>query len=150
MTSDVVVRRATFADLDEVAALFDDYRAFYHRPRDAPAARAYLQARISRDESTIFVACLDHVVGFTQLYPAFSSISMAPTMILNDLFVAPRARRRGAAKLLIDAAVHHAKQSGAVRLELATQNANDSAIRLYLAMGFVPDHEFMHMSLELR
>jgi GNAT superfamily N-acetyltransferase len=38
-----------------------------------------------------------------QLYPSFSSGAMARIFILNDLFVAPEARRRGAGSALLEA-----------------------------------------------
>ena len=145
----VTVRRAATGDLDTLADLFDDYRAFYDCPRDRSAARAFLSDRVIRGESIILVAHLDRVVGFAQLYPAFSSISMARTMVLNDLFVLPNVRRHGIAGLLIDAAVAHARDVGAVRVELATQRTNDNAQRLYLARRFIPDDQFVHMSLDL-
>jgi GNAT superfamily N-acetyltransferase len=43
-------------------------------------------------------------LGFTQLYPAFASLSLAPSWILNDLYVEPAARGRGVGEALMQAA----------------------------------------------
>ena len=54
------------------------------------------------------------IVGFAQLYPSFSSVSLRPIRILNDLFVDPDHRRSGAGRALLDAARDHARQTGAI------------------------------------
>src|ERR1700719_4550644 len=73
----IAIRKATLKDLDRLAPLFDEYRQFYRQRSDAVAARAYLRERFSHSESIIFIASRDSVaIGFTQLYPSFSSISL--------------------------------------------------------------------------
>ncbi|MGI9089617.1 MAG: GNAT family N-acetyltransferase, partial [Gemmatimonadaceae bacterium] len=80
---------------------------------------------------------------------SFSSVSLGNIAVLNDLFVTPTHRGRGIAAMLVDAAVAHARWSGAIRLELATQRSNDTALRLYRAKDFVVDTEFVHLSRAL-
>ena len=152
----VEVRYATRRDLRRLAPLFDAYRVFYGRDSDRAAAGAFLAARLSRGESVVLLAVLHvpvatcgDVVGFAQLYRSFSSVSLGPTVILNDLYVVPGARRLGVGGHLVDAAARYARGTGAVRLELATQHSNEAALRLYRARGFVPDTEFTHLSLTL-
>ncbi len=89
------IRQATIEDLDQIAPLFDGYRHFYGRLPDLGAARAFLFGRFKSNQSIIFIAAKESgpALGFTQLYPSFSSVSLAKTLILNDLFVAPEARR---------------------------------------------------------
>ncbi|MGB3270619.1 MAG: GNAT family N-acetyltransferase, partial [Rhodanobacter sp.] len=93
------IQPATMADLDTVVPLFDGYRQFYRQPPDLPRARGFLAERIERGESLILLARDDDGagLGFTQLYPLFSSVRAVRTWLLNDLFVAPSARRRGVA-----------------------------------------------------
>src|SRR6516164_182621 len=91
------VRRATIADLDVVVPLFDAYRRFYRAAADLEGARRFLLDRFSHNQSVIFLAFDGDIpIGFTQIYPSFSSVSMARIFILNDLFVSPEARSRGA------------------------------------------------------
>jgi len=93
----IVVRQATTADLDALVPLFDAYRVFYRKTSDPELARTFLAERLSRNQSVVFLALRGNgaAVGFTQLYPSFSSAAAAPVFILNDLFVAPDARRNG-------------------------------------------------------
>ena len=76
MTIDI--RRATPVDLDAIAPLFDAYRRFYGQPGDLPRARVFLSERMQAGDSVVLLAERDgHAVGFTQLYPLFSSVRTA-------------------------------------------------------------------------
>jgi ribosomal protein S18 acetylase RimI-like enzyme len=140
----LVVRRATLADLDELASLYDAYRQFYEKPADLGLARRYLRERLERDESVVFVAQADsqRLVGFTQLYATFCSVAAAPYMVLYDLFVAPGARRGGVAQALMQAAEEYARTAGFSRLELQTARTNHQAQALYERRGWVRDEAF--------
>jgi GNAT superfamily N-acetyltransferase len=142
------IRAALPADLDVVVPLFDAYRVFYRAPSDPGAARRFLGDRLAAGDSRIFLAFRDgKAVGFTQLYPSFSSLSMRRLWILNDLFVAPEARRAGAGRALMAAADAFARADGAKGLALATQNGNATAQALYAKMGYRRDEEFRHYFL---
>jgi ribosomal protein S18 acetylase RimI-like enzyme len=67
-----------------VAPLFDAYRQFYNQLPDLDGARRFLVERLGRGESVIYVVVEGgRALGFTQLYPSFSSVSMRPIWILN-------------------------------------------------------------------
>ena len=151
MTGQGRVRPATEADLERVVPLFDAYRRFYRTHSDLEGARTFLAERLTHGESVVFLATFKTrlAIGFAQLYPSFSSVALAPIVILNDLFVDPSARRQGVARALIDAAAAHARGAGAVRLELATARDNTAALRVYRSYGFEPDSAFTHLSLAL-
>jgi len=73
----VQIRLATLASLESIAQLFDQYRQFYGQQSDLGNARRFLQNRMEKGESHLFLAEVDGCgVGFTQLYPSFSSVSM--------------------------------------------------------------------------
>lgn len=133
----VVVRRAGVEDLDELASLFDAYRQFYAQPPDLARARAFLAERIARDESVLLLA--EHAgvaAGFVQLYPLFSSVRTGRIWTLNDLFVAPHARRFGVARTLLRAACEHGRATGALGLQLETTHDNRNAQVLYRSEGW--------------
>jgi ribosomal protein S18 acetylase RimI-like enzyme len=143
--------RATAADLDLVAPLFDVYRQFYGCSADLEAARSFLRERLERGESVVFLATLDgRAVGFTQLYPTFTSVGAARAWILNDLYVSPDARRQGVGRALMDAARQMAVETGAAWLELATARDNAAAQALYRALGYRKDERFDRFKLTLR
>ena len=136
--------RAELDDLEALVPLFDGYRRFYRRPADLIGARAFLAERMKRNESVIFLAVIDGAaVGFTQLYPLFSSVSMQRVWVLNDLFVAPDARRSGAGRALLERAERWAKETGSKGLTLSTEVTNETAQRLYESAGWTKQDEFV-------
>ena len=149
-TSRVEVRRATIEDLDLVAPLFDGYRQFYRLASEPERGRRFLLERFERDESVIFLAVEGGAaVGFTQLYPSFSSGAMARIFVLNDLFVSPEARGRGVGSALLRAAAEFGRQEGAVRLVLSTEVGNATAQAVYERMGWKRDTVFCVYQLGL-
>lgn len=149
--SDVAVRQATIYDLDLVVPLFDAYRQFYRRPANLGLARQFLRERLQHNESIIFVAVLadGSAVGFTQLFPSFSSVSAARILVLNDLFVSPKARRKNVGSMLLAAAARFGREAGAVRLTLSTEVTNTTAQALYEREGWTRQEEFYVYNLAL-
>jgi len=137
------VRQATILDLELLVPLFDAYRQFYRRQGDLE--------RFQRSESVIFLALRPDgsAVGFTQLYPSFSSASAARIFVLNDLFVSPEARRTGVGELLLGAAARFGKEVGAVRLTLSTEVTNATAQALYEKEGWIRQEDFYAYDLML-
>lgn len=150
--SRIATIRAALADLDTLTSLFDAYRVFYRQAPDTATARAFLAERLQRNESVIILARdegNDEALGFTQLYPAFSSVSARRIWILNDLFVIPEARQHGVARALMEAAREFALATGALRLVLETAEGNRPAQALYEALGYAREAGTRHYSLEL-
>jgi ribosomal protein S18 acetylase RimI-like enzyme len=141
--NNITIRQAVASDIDALAPLFDSYRQFYGRESDIRAAREFLLARFNHGESAVFIAHDANVpIGFAQLYPSFSSVSLARTFVLNDLFVHESSRRKGVASLLLAAAVEFGKSSAAARLSLSTAISNDTAQALYQSAGWRRDEQF--------
>ncbi|WP_322922130.1 GNAT family N-acetyltransferase [Paenibacillus campi] len=146
------VAQATIHDLDDLAALFDRYRMFYKQPSDVEGAKQFLWQRFNYGQSVIFIARAladRQAVGFTQLYPTFSSISMQRLWVLNDLYVREEHRQQGIAEQLLQQGQQWALQTKAkgVALSTATDNVNGQA--LYEKFGFVKDTEFYHYFLSV-
>lgn len=142
--------KATEDRLDALAGLFNDYRRHYEQASDVEGAKRFLAERIRQQDSVIYLA-LDGeaVVGFTQLYPVFSSVGMKKAWILNDLFVAPDARRKGAARELIAAARELGVETSSRYLMLQTHFTNQKARTLYESTGWKLDEEFAYYYLSL-
>lgn len=143
---DIQVRRAGMADLDALAPLFDGYRRFYGQDADLDAARDFLEARLQREQSVVLIA-LDtsgSAMGFTQLYPLFSSVRMVRIWLLNDLYVAADHRRRGVADALMAEAESWASADGAAAIVLETTEENRQAQALYERRGWELEQGMRH------
>lgn len=150
MPVDITIVRARLEHVDVLTQLFDGYRQFYGQSSDPEPCREFITARISNDESAILLAMSDDsACGFTQLYPAFSSVSMRSTWILNDLFVAPEFRRIGVGRRLVEAATEFARDTQAARLLLCTEVDNTPAQDLYEQLGWEKDTAFHYYKYQL-
>ena len=140
----------TLDQLDIIVPIFDGYRRFYKQVSDLHAAHAFLKERLQNRDSIIFLA-IDHnekALGFTQLYPSFSSVSMQRTYILNDLFVTPEARKQGVGEALMEHAKQFAIKAGSKGLTLET-DIDNPAQKLYQKLGWKKDDHVNHYTWEV-
>tara|TARA_R110002124_G_scaffold227889_1_gene393115 strand:- start:10900 stop:11340 length:441 start_codon:yes stop_codon:yes gene_type:complete len=142
--------RATTDNLDILVPLFDGYRVFYNQKSNPEAARKFLNERFQKEDSVIFLATASDSLGlgFTQLYPSFSSVSMQRTYILNDLFVSSEARKKGIGEALMERAKLFAKNEGSKGLTLETAIDNP-AQKLYERLGWKKDTHVNHYTWEI-
>jgi GNAT superfamily N-acetyltransferase len=144
------IRRASLDDLPLLVPLFDGYRQFYRQPSDPALAERFLRDRLAREDSVIFLAeDASGPLGFTQLYPIFSSVSVGRAWLLNDLFVGSGSRKGGVGRALLERARAHGVETGARWLALSTGHDNAAAQRLYESLGWVRDTEYYHYELPL-
>lgn len=139
--------QANINHLQPLAELFNAYRIFYRKSSDIPGARAYLKERINRKEAVVFIALKENeMVGFTLLYPLFSSTNMRKMWLLNDLFVTPQFRGQKISKALIAVAQNHCKATEGQGISLETEISNVPGNALYPKMGFEKDqaHHFYY------
>lgn len=118
---------------------------FYEQESNVEAATDFIKERLQNEESIIFVAKIEnHYVGFTQLYPTFSSVAMKRAFILNDLFVVEGYRKNGVATGLMDTAFQYAANQGARFITLETGANNKKAQALYEKMGMAIESDVKH------
>lgn len=144
--------KASLEHLDLISPLFDAYRVFYGQESDMNVARSFVKARLTNNESVIFLA-LDSEgrgLGFTQLYPSFSSVSAARTWVLNDLFVADNARKQGVAKRLMNEAKELGLKDNVKGIALETAESNVNAQALYESLGYQKESGTYHYFLSLK
>jgi GNAT superfamily N-acetyltransferase len=155
MDTHIEIVRATIEDIPLVTPLFDAYRQFYKQATDLEGATRFLSARLQEQSSVIFLAfSIDEngtrqPCGFTQLYPSFSSTTMERLWILNDLFVAPEARRLGVGKALLERARDFGAETQSKELTLQTAVDNYTAQSVYEANGWQREVEFYSYNLYL-
>ena len=144
------IYKANLDDLDTLVPLFDGYRVFYKQASDLETARSFIEERLSKKDSVIFMAVSEKEegIGFTQLYPSFSSVAMQRVYILNDLFVSEGARGLGVGEALLERAKSFAREQEARGLTLETATDNP-AQKLYERLGWTKDTEVFHYTWEI-
>lgn len=141
----MTIRRAKKKDIEQLSVLFDKYRIFYKQASDMKNSKVFLRKRMKRKESVIFVAEDEkELVGFTQLFPIFSSVGMKRAWLLNDLYVDQKARGKGAASRLLNAAEEFGTKTSSRWLLLQTAADNLTAQKVYEKNGWVKETDFFY------
>ena len=140
------ITQANLEDLDQLVAIFENYRVFYRKSPDIDGSTAFLKERLTNQDSVIYIAKDQNgqIAAFTQLYPSFSSTRLKKTWILNDLYVHEDHRGKGISKTLINRAKDHAKATNAHGLMLETERDNTIANQLYVSTGFHRDQSHFY------
>lgn len=136
--------KANFEHIYIIAPLLDKYRIFYGQNSNIDLATRFLQDRVSRNESIIFLAFEnDTPVGFTQLYTTYSSVTLQSVFILNDLYVDKNHRGSGIGEALLNKAKEFCREMNYKGLALETAIDNP-AQKLYEKLGWKKDTASFH------
>ena len=139
------IKKASIDDINIVTPLFNAYRIFYNQASDMADATNFLYESIVKNQSTLFIAFINgEAMGFTQLYPIFSYVSLRPALLLNYLYIAERARKLGIASALLNKAKEFGKQNNAGWLLLETAFDNYNAQSLYEKNGWIKQTDFFY------
>ena len=143
------VKRANKNDANMIGEVFNLYRVFYKQDSNVEIAQKYITERLTNNESVIFFAEDNgKCIGFTQLYPTFDSVNVRQKIVLYDLFVREEYRRKGFAKLLMNAAKQYASNNFG-SIELSTGKTNTQGQSLYESLGYIRDNEYYTYDLEI-
>ncbi|MCP3942039.1 MAG: GNAT family N-acetyltransferase [Desulfobacteraceae bacterium] len=120
--------------IDQLVEIVEEYRQFCGCKSNPEKTKIFFQNLINNNESITFIAIdeeTNKLMGFVNLYPSYSTLSLKRLWILNDLGVSYKYRGFGVAKSLIGKVISFASETKAVRIELKTQKINNNAQKLY-------------------
>ncbi len=137
--------------IEQLAAIFDRYRAHYGQVADARRTASWLEANIGSGRLEAFVAEDDgEVIGFAITMSVPASLRLGHFWQIRDLFVLPNHRRLGVAGALLDNVRAAAISAGASRLVLQTEANNTPALRLYAERGYEVVEGYCSLALPLK
>ena len=121
----MTIIQATIQHLEDLVPLFNCYRVFYRQESNLKAAKIFLKERLTKQDTIIYIAYKqDKAVGFTHLFECFSSVSMQPLYILNDLYVDQCYRKQGIGVALLNQAKQLCRENNYKGLALQTETTN--------------------------
>lgn len=136
--SGLVIRAGTRLDVPTIVRLIRglaEYERLSHEVKISPA-------RVRRDGfgahryfETLLAERGGRAVGFALFFFTYSTFLARPTLYLEDLFVVPEERGRGAGKALLQALGRIAVRRGCGRMEWAVLDWNAPAIQFYEHLG---------------
>lgn len=139
VTTTIVPVDCAHPAFDQVAALFDDYRAHYGRPSSPEITSSWLHDQLEQHRIVAAAAIrADQVCGFITVTIMPASLMLGTAWSIRDLYVAPHHRRSGIANALLQHVIHNARAAGALRVSLHTETDNIPALKLYNDIGFQP------------
>ena len=139
---------ANLEHLDHLLPMFIRYRELYGAMPQLEASKNFLIERLNSKEALILLAFEnDTALGFSLVYPSFSSVSLRPIWIINDMYVAEEARRKYVANQLLQTITEQARANNVVRLRVSILASNDIAQRLYESADFIEDKHFRNYIL---
>ncbi len=136
-----MVKVATLEEINEIVNLVMQYRTFYGvDQQDRNEVEQFIRERISNNQSRIFIALDENGkgLGFIQLYPSYSTVSLKPQWVLNDLYVVEESRKQGIATELMKAVKEHFIDT-AKGFILVTDKDNYIAKKFYDKNGWKTD-----------
>jgi len=133
-----VITLVATADLDELLPLMREYCDFYEvAPSDEQLRTLALKLIEHPDTSgrQLIAREAGDAVGFATIYWSYSTLSACPIGVMNDLYVAPRARGKGLGARLIRACEAQCSAHGVGLLEWETAPSNARAQSVYDRLG---------------
>lgn len=150
MSYGLKIRQATIHDLPNLVPIFDSYRSYFKQPKNPAEVERFLFEKFDHLESVIFIAEKNsEVIGFAQLYPVFSSLSLKRAWLLNDFFISEEYRYCGIGKELFRKVKEFASLTKAKGIELSVEHSNTKAWEFWEKQGFIKDDEFRYYSNKL-
>ncbi|MBE9462840.1 GNAT family N-acetyltransferase [Dyadobacter subterraneus] len=147
----MLIEQCTNHHLSRLAEIFNDYRIHFGQESDLVGSNAFLEERLLKNQAVVFVAIdeeSDEYMGFTLLYPMYTSLKIKSTWTLNDMFIAEKYRKFGVASKLLEKVKEFGSETDAQWISLKTGIENLKAQALYEKFGFVKDEGHFYYYLQ--
>jgi len=134
----VTIRSARLGDEAAILRMVVALAVYEREPDAVKATEASLRATLFGDNPQVFahLAEIDgEIVGLALWFLTYSTWTGAPSLYLEDLFVAETARGTGTGRALLSALAREAKTRGCARMDWAVLDWNEKAREFYTHIG---------------
>jgi GNAT superfamily N-acetyltransferase len=135
------VRPAAEADVPLILRFIRELAEYERLLHEVVATEAGLRDTLfgARPAAEVVIAEEDGApLGFALFFHNYSTFLARPGLYLEDLYVRPEARGRGAGRALLAHLARLARERGCGRLEWWVLDWNESAVRFYRSLGAQP------------
>lgn len=140
------IRQAGPADAAEIVALIAELAAYEREPDAVEADAATVAAQLADPDPPFGCLLAEHgaaVLGFALYFQSYSTWRARPGLYLEDLFIRPAHRGRGAARALLVQLARLARERGYARMEWAVLDWNELAAGFYRRLGARPRRDWV-------
>ena len=141
MSASIHIRPATSDDVPLILAFIRELAEYERLSHEVVASEERLRETLfgPRPAAEVILAYADQTpVGFALFFQNYSTFLARPGIYLEDLFVRPEFRGRGAGRALLGHVVDLARRRGCGRVEWAVLDWNEPAIGFYRKLGATP------------
>lgn len=134
----MIIRPAVEADVPLILRFIRELADYERLLHEVVATEDRLRATLfgARPAAEVVIAEADgQPVGFALFFPNYSTFLAQPGVWLEDLYVRPEARGRGAGRALLAHLARLARERGCGRLEWWVLDWNEPARRFYRSLG---------------
>ena len=121
-------------DADRLAGLLDAFNREFGDVTPGVEVLARRVRELIEDDTGTFLLTDALAVALLRFRPSIWTGGL--TAYLEELYVVPDARGRGHGRALLEAAIGYARTRGATSMEIAVDEPDEPAIRLYESAGF--------------
>jgi GNAT superfamily N-acetyltransferase len=132
------IRRGTARDIPAILKMIQGLAEYERLTHEVSATAARLRRHGFGSKpyfETLICTRGRTVVGFALYYFTYSTFLARPTLYVEDLYVLPEERGKGAGKILLSAMARVARGCGCGRMEWAVLDFNRPAIQFYKRIG---------------
>jgi GNAT superfamily N-acetyltransferase len=132
------IRTGTIRDIPAILTMIRGLAEYEHLAHEVKATAARLR-RDARGRRPYFETLVCEqgrkIVGFALYFYSYSTFAARPSLFIEDLFVLPEERGKGAGKAILGALARIALRKGCGRMEWLVLRENDPAIQFYKRLG---------------
>jgi GNAT superfamily N-acetyltransferase len=134
ISNSFIIRSVALADFDQWMPLWQRYNVFYGRPALPEEITRTTWSRFFDANEPVHAIVAEkegQLLGFAHYLFHRSTIQIAPTCYLQDLFTNEASRGKGIGRALIETVYQRAKEAGCPRVYWHTHETNQTAMKLY-------------------
>jgi len=145
------IRKATPSDANAIYDMIYELAVYEKAPEEVVTTPDEIRATLfGEDSKTEALICeIDgRIAGYAVFFTSYSTWLGRSGIYMEDLYISPDFRGKGAGKALLKTVARHAVERRCGRLEWSVLDWNQPAIDFYLSIGALPQDEWVRYRMD--